>query len=217
MIYAIYQRHQDAISQYFRSNGAKRRFERSRLYRDPDDVKLLVEPIGDPYRRLKVPERLALNAQALGVAIPPARTHEQGHRMTSLCEHTAHKSADSTRSENRVSHRPPPPAVCTPFYTASTRLGGANATCPQYRLESRRADSNRFPAHCELAKAPSLLFYSVADIPYIGCISAIRSARLFRSSPSSYDARVPEWFKATLVLLPVAGIRQRRRKVHRTP
>src|SRR5215207_9983334 len=145
--------------------------------------------------------------------------------MTSLCKRTAHKSADSTRSENRVSHRPPPSAVRTPFYTASTRLGGANATCPQYRLESRRADSNRFPAHCELAKAPSLLFYSVADIPYIGCISAIRSARLFRSSPSSYGdlallpmaPRVPEWFKATLVLLPVAGIRQHRRKVHSTP
>ena len=63
--------------------------------------------------------------------------------MTSLCERTAHKSADSTRSENRVSHRPPPSAICTPFYTASTRLRGANAMCSQYSLESRRADSNR--------------------------------------------------------------------------
>src|SRR5215212_9127499 len=146
MIYAIYQRHQDATSQYFRRNVAKCRFERGRLYRDPDDVKLIVEPISDPYRGLEVPERLALNAQALGVVILPPRTHEQGHRLTSLCERTAHKSADSTRSENRVSHRPPPSAVCTPFYTASTRLGGANATWPQYRLESRRAGSNRFPA-----------------------------------------------------------------------
>src|SRR5215212_8757218 len=136
MIYAIYQRHQDAISQYFRRNGAKCRFERGRLYRDPDDVKLLVEPIGDPYRCLEVPERLALNAQALGVVIHPARTHEQGHRMTSLCERTADKSAYPTRSENCVSHRPPPSTVCTPFYTAFTRLGGANASYPQYRLET---------------------------------------------------------------------------------
>ena len=66
MIYAVQQRHQDAIYQYFRSNGAKCRFER-RIDRDPDYVKVLVEPIGDPYRCLKVPERLALNAQPLGV------------------------------------------------------------------------------------------------------------------------------------------------------
>src|SRR5918994_5273217 len=88
--------------------------------------------------------------------------------MTSLCERTAHKSADSTRSENRVSHRPPPSAVCTPFYTASTRLGGLNATCPQYRLESRRADSNRFPAYYECAVRGCCVLQRFANSAYLG-------------------------------------------------
>jgi hypothetical protein len=72
--------------------------------------------------------------------------------MTSLCERTADKSAYPTRSENCVSHRPPPSTVCTPFYTAFTRLGGANASYPQYRLETverpRTADLPQLRVYC---------------------------------------------------------------------
>src|SRR5215212_7121424 len=108
MIHAVEQRHDDAIAQFLRSESVKCRLERRCLDGDPDDIKLFIEPIGDLHRCLEGTERLTLDAQLLGVVVPAAGPHEQGYRMTSLRERATHETADPTRSENRMSHRPPP-------------------------------------------------------------------------------------------------------------
>src|SRR5215211_1168242 len=119
MVHAVEQRHDDAVIQFLRSDGTMCRLERCCLDGDPDDIKLSIEPIGDPHRRLERPERLTLDGKPHGIVIPAAGPHEQGHRMTSLRERAAHESADPTRSEYRMSHRPPPSTLCAPFYTAA--------------------------------------------------------------------------------------------------
>src|SRR5215218_8019608 len=119
MVHAVEQRHDDAIAQFLRGDGTKCRLECRCLDGDPDDIKLSIEPIGDPHRCLEGPERLALDTLPLGIVISAAGPHEQGHRMTGLRERAAHESADPTRSEYRMSHRPPPSTLCAPFYTAA--------------------------------------------------------------------------------------------------
>src|SRR5918911_3690792 len=124
MVYTIEQWHDDTIAQFLRCDSAKCRLERCCLDGDPDDIKVSIEPVGDLHRCLEGPERLTLDTQPLGIVIPAAGPHEQGHRMTSLCERAAHETADPTRSEYRMSHRPPPSTLCAPFYTATARPGG---------------------------------------------------------------------------------------------
>jgi len=63
---AVEQRHHDAAAQLLRRDGTKGLLERRRLDGDPDDVEPSIEPVGDPYRRLEAPERLALDAQPRG-------------------------------------------------------------------------------------------------------------------------------------------------------
>src|SRR5918997_2181826 len=108
MVYAVEQRHHDAIAQPVRRDGVECGLERRRLDGDPNDVELPLEPIGDLYRRLEGPQRLAPDGQPLGVVISAAGPHEQGHRMAGLGESTAHEPSDPARSENRVPHLPPP-------------------------------------------------------------------------------------------------------------
>src|SRR5215213_17313 len=108
MVYSVEQRHHDATAQLLQSDGVECRLERHRLDGDPNDVELPLEPIGNLYRRLEGPERLALDLQPLGVVVSAARLHEQGHRMASLGERAAYESSDPARSKNRVPHLPPP-------------------------------------------------------------------------------------------------------------
>ncbi len=124
MIHAVEQRHDDAIAQFPRSDSAKCRLECRCLDGDPDDIKLSIEPIGDLRRCLEGPEPLTLDGKPLGKVVPAAGPHEQGHWMTSLREHAAHETADPTRSEDRMSHRPPPSTLCAPFYIAAARPEG---------------------------------------------------------------------------------------------
>src|SRR5918999_741987 len=128
MVHAVEQWHDDAIAQFFRRDSANCRLERRCLDGDPDDIKLSIEPIGDLHRCLEGPERLTLDAQPLGIVVPAAGPHEQGHRMTGLRERAAHETADPTRSENCMSHHPPPSTLWAPFYTASTRPGVVRCT-----------------------------------------------------------------------------------------
>src|SRR5215210_2972261 len=119
MVHAVEQ-WDDAIAQFLRSDSAKCRLERRRLDGDPDDIKLSsIEPIGDPHRCLEGPERLALDGQPLGIVVSAAGPNEQGYRLAGLRERAAHESADPTRSENRMSHRPPPSILCAPFWPHS--------------------------------------------------------------------------------------------------
>src|SRR5215212_1979548 len=119
MVYTVEQRHEDTIAQFLRTDSAKCCLERRCLDGYPHDIKVSIEPISDPYRCLEGPERLTLDTQPLGIVIPAAGPNEQGHRMTSLRKCAAHESADPTRSEYRMSHRPPPSTLCAPFYTAA--------------------------------------------------------------------------------------------------
>src|SRR3712207_2872210 len=127
MVHAVEQRHDDTIAQFLRSDSTKCRLERRCLDGDPDDIELSIEPIGDLHLCLEGPERLTLDAHPLGVLVAAAGPHEHGHRMTGLRKRAAHESADPTRSENRISHRPPPPTLCTLFYTAAARPGRVTA------------------------------------------------------------------------------------------
>src|SRR3712207_6008749 len=127
MIHAVEQWHDDAIAQFLRSDSAKCCLERRRLDGDPDDIKLFIEPIGDLHRCLEGPKPLTLDAQTLGVVVPAAGPDEKGHRMTGLRERATHESTDPTRSENRISHRPPPSTLCALYYTAAARHGGVTA------------------------------------------------------------------------------------------
>jgi hypothetical protein len=124
MVHAVEQWHDDAIAQFLRRDGAKSRLECRRLDGDPDDIKLFIEPVGDPHRCLEDPERLTLDPQPLGIVVSACGPHEQGHRMTGLRERAANETADPTRSEDRMSHRPPPSTLCALFYTAAARPGG---------------------------------------------------------------------------------------------
>jgi hypothetical protein len=76
MIYAVEQRHDDAIAQFLRRDSAKCRLERRCLDGDPHDIKLSIEPIGDLHRCLESPERLTLDAQPAGIVIPAAGPYE---------------------------------------------------------------------------------------------------------------------------------------------
>src|SRR3712207_4611375 len=117
MVHAVEQWHDDAIAQFLRSDSAKCGIERGCLDGNPYDIELSIESIGDLHWCFEAAERLALDGQPLGVVFPAARPHEQGHRMTGLRERAAHESADSPRSENRISHRSPPSTLCALFYT----------------------------------------------------------------------------------------------------
>ena len=76
MVHAVEQWDDDAIAQFLRRDGVKCRFERRRLDRDPDDIELPLEAISDPHRRLEAPERLALNAQPLGIVVSASGSNE---------------------------------------------------------------------------------------------------------------------------------------------
>src|SRR3712207_6644709 len=115
MVHAVEQWHDDAIAQSLRSDSTKCCLERRCLDGDPDDIELSIEPIGDLHRCLEGPEGLTLDAQPLGIVVPAPGPHEKGHRMTGLGERAAHESADPTRSEYRMSHRPPPSTLCALF------------------------------------------------------------------------------------------------------
>src|SRR5829696_1053364 len=128
MVHAVEQWHDDAIAQFLWSDSAKCRLERRCLDGDPDDIELSIESIGNLRQCLEGPERVALDAQPLGIVVPAPGPHEQGHRLAVLCERAAYETANTTRSENRMSHRPPPSTLCAPFYTASTRPGGVRCT-----------------------------------------------------------------------------------------
>src|SRR5918995_3022311 len=70
--------------------------------------------VGDLYGGLEAPERLALDAQSLGMLFGATGPHEQGHRMSGPRQRTTHQSAHPARSENRVSHLLPPSILCSP-------------------------------------------------------------------------------------------------------
>ena len=115
MIHAVEQRHEDAIVQFLRRYGTKCRLERRCFDGDPHDIKVSIEQIGDLHRCLESSEHLTLDAQLPGIVIPAASTYEEGHRMTGLRERTTHETTDPTRSENRMSHRPPPSIPLLPI------------------------------------------------------------------------------------------------------
>src|SRR5215212_7159079 len=142
MVYTIEQWHDDTIAQFLRCDSAKCRLERCCLDGDPDDIKVSIEPIGDLHRCLEGPERLTLDTQPLGVVVFTSGSHEQGHWMSGLCERAAHETADPTRSENRMSHRPPPSTLCAPFYTASPKPEGERCTEPRVTGPSRAPRSS---------------------------------------------------------------------------
>jgi hypothetical protein len=76
MIYAVEQRYHDAISEFLRRDGGNGLLERRRLYGDPHDIVRLIEPIGNPHRRLEGPERLTFDGQSLRVVVSTAGPHE---------------------------------------------------------------------------------------------------------------------------------------------
>jgi hypothetical protein len=115
MIHAVEQRHDDAIVQFLWRDGTKCRLERRCLDGDPHDIKVSIEQIGDLHRCLESPECLTLDAQPPRIVIPAAGPYEEGHRMTGLRERATHETTDPTRSENRMSHRPPPSIPLLPI------------------------------------------------------------------------------------------------------
>src|SRR5918998_1375976 len=124
MVHAVEQWYDDTIAQFLRSDSAKCCLEHRRLDGDPDYINLSIEPIGDLHWCLEAPEGLTLDGKPLGVVVPAGGPHEKGHRMTGLGERAAHESADPTRSEYRMSHRPPPSTLCALFYAAAAWLRG---------------------------------------------------------------------------------------------
>src|SRR5215203_2540902 len=108
MVYTVEQWHDDNIAQLLRCDSAKCCLERCCLDGDPHYIKLSIEPISDPHRCLESSERLTLDTQLLGIVIPAAGPHEQGHRMASPRESAAYETAYTARSENRMSHGSPP-------------------------------------------------------------------------------------------------------------
>ena len=115
MIYAVEQRHEDAIAQFLWRDSTKCRLERRCLDRDPHDIKVSIEQIGDLHRCLESSEHLTLDSQLPRKVIPAASPYEEGHRMTGLRERATHETTDPTRSENRMSHRPPPSIPLLPI------------------------------------------------------------------------------------------------------
>jgi hypothetical protein len=115
MIYAVEQRHDDAVAQFLWRDSAKCHLERRCLDGDPHDIKVSVEQIGDLHRCLESPERLTPDAQPPGIEIPAAGPYEEGHLLTGLRERATHETTDPTRSENRMSHRPPPSKTFAPY------------------------------------------------------------------------------------------------------
>src|SRR5918994_2260196 len=122
MVDAVEQRHDDTVIQFLRGDGTKCHLERRCLDGDPDDIKLSIELIGDWHRCLEGSKCLTLDNQPLRIVIPAAGPNEQDHRMTGLRECAAHESADPARSENRMSHPPPPSTLCALFYRAAAWL-----------------------------------------------------------------------------------------------
>src|SRR5918994_5052811 len=115
MIHAVEQRHDDAIAQFLRRDSTKCRLERRCLDGDPHDIKVSIKQIGDLHRCLESSEHLTLDAHLPGIVIPAASPYEEGHPITGLRERATHETTDPIRSENRMSHGPPPSIPLLPI------------------------------------------------------------------------------------------------------
>jgi hypothetical protein len=105
MIYAVEQRDHDSIAQFLRRDGGKGLLERHRLDGDPDDIVRLIEPIGDPHRRLEGPERLTFDGQPIGVVVSTDRTSRvTGWPAFASAPPTSPPTPPAPRTACRIAH-----------------------------------------------------------------------------------------------------------------